>query len=346
MMKRLLFCLTLFVTIFSINNVYAGVLEDKLIFNSSISSIAGKSFDNINSFYSLSPGQAPTINSSLKFDLKDTTNISILPAEQTYYYLTINYCSTGNEAFYDVYSSYENQIFDIVNTGVSCKASPNTTGSTYIMFVQLKLSFFDDDDTGAYAYRLYFQPNFGIKNNDSYLFHIRFLDSRIMSYDNFLKVYQDYSAISNQVNIINKNQELIDKNQQMINEQSTTNKKLDNIDGTMKDSNVDSAEGTINGVSNNIASNGVITNLVTLPVSLFQKVLNSLNSTCSNYNMGSLLGTDIILPCIDVSNYLGNTIWSVIDVLISGLFVYSISRKMVKVFDNLSSLKEGDVLID
>lgn len=338
-MKKFILLISFLGFFLSISNVYAGVLEDKLIFNSSISSIGGKSFGNINSFYSLSPGQAPTINSSLKFDLKDTTNLSILPAEQTYYYLTINYCSTGNESFYDVYSSYDNQIFDIVNTGVSCKASPNTTGSTYIMFVQLKLSYFDDDDTGAYAYRLYFQPNFGIRNNDSYLFHIRFLDSRIMSYDNFLKLYQDYSAISNQVNIINKNQQMIDK-------QSETNKKVDDINNSINDSNVDDPSSSINSFKDKIAINGVITQLVGLPVTLFTKVLNSVNGTCSSYNLGSLFGTDLVLPCVNIETYLGSTLWNIIDVLISGLFVYTISKKFIKVFENMSSMNEGDVISD
>lgn len=345
-MKKSLILISFFVFFLSIRNVSAGVLEDKLIFNSSISTIGGKKFDNINSFYSLSPGQAPTINSSLKFDLKDTTNISILPAEQTYYYLTINYCSTGTAAFYDVYSSYDNKIFDIVNTGVSCKASANETGSTYIMFVQLKLSFFDDDDTGAYAYRLYFQPNFGIKNNDSYLYQIRFLDSRIMSYDNFLKVYQDYNAISNQVKII-------DKNQQIINEQSNTNKKLDetnqnldDINSSINNENVDDPSSSINSFKDKIATNGVITQLVGLPVTLFTKVLNSVNGTCSSYNLGSLFGSDLILPCINIETYLGSSLWNIIDVLISGLFVYTISKKFIKVFENMSSMNEGDVIGD
>ena len=338
-MKKSLILISFIVFFLSIRNVSAGVLEDKLIFNSSISTIGGKKFDNINSFYSLSPGQAPTINSSLKFDLKDTTNISILPSEQTYYYLTINYCSTGSGAFYDVYSSYDNKIFDIVNTGVSCKASPNQTGNTYIMFVQLKLSFFDDDDTGSYAYRLYFQPNFGLRNDDTYLFHIRFLDSRIMSYDNFLKVYQEYNSISNQVKII-------DKNQQIINEQNNTNKKLDNIDGTINNDNVDDPSSSINQFKDKIATNGVITQLVGLPVTLFTKVLNSVNGTCSSYNLGSLFGSDLVLPCINIETYLGSSLWSIIDVLISGLFVYTISKKFIKVFENMSSMNEGDVIGD
>lgn len=132
-----------------------------------------------------------------------------------------------------------------------------------------------------------------------------------------------------------------------------TNEKLDEsiqtqeeTNNTINNSNIDSPYNAIGSVSNSIASNGVITQLVTLPVTLFQNILNSVNGSCSSYNMGSLFGTDLILPCINVSNYIGAQLWSVIDVIISGLFVWSISRKMIKVFNNFSTLKDGDVLSD
>lgn len=119
-----------------------------------------------------------------------------------------------------------------------------------------------------------------------------------------------------------------------------------NINNSINNSNVDDPSSSINSFQNMLATNGVITQLVTLPVTLFTKVLNSVNGTCSNYNLGSLLGTDLILPCINIQSYLGSTLWSVIDVLISGLFVYAISRKFIKVFENLSSMKDGDVISD
>ena len=163
-----------------------------------------------------------------------------------------------------------------------------------------------------------------------------------------------YNATDNVINNNNANTDKVidnqNKNQEQtnsyldaqINSQNQTNEKLDNI----TDSNVDDPSSSINSFQNMLASNGVITQLVTLPVTLFSKVLNSVNGTCSNYNLGSLLGTDLILPCINIQNYLGSTLWSVIDVLISGLFVYAISRKFIKVFENLSSMKDGDVISD
>lgn len=127
---------------------------------------------------------------------------------------------------------------------------------------------------------------------------------------------------------------------------NTANGKLEDINSSINNDNVDDPSSSINSFKDKIASNGVITQLIGLPVTLFTKVLNSVNGTCSTYNLGSLFGTDLILPCVNIQNYLGSSLWSIIDVLISGLFVYSISRKFIKVFESMSSMNEGDVIGD
>ena len=95
-----------------------------------------------------------------------------------------------------------------------------------------------------------------------------------------------------------------------------------------------------------VATNGVITSLVLLPVNLFTNVLTSLNSSCFRFSLGSLLGTPIYFDCIDPSDFLGSTLWNVIDVLCSGFFVYHIAQKFIKVFHNLTQLKDGDPIGD
>lgn len=94
------------------------------------------------------------------------------------------------------------------------------------------------------------------------------------------------------------------------------------------------------------AQNGVITSLITLPISLFTNILTALNSSCTRFDIGTLLGTHIYFNCINPGTYIGNQVWSVIDVLLSGYFVWYMSRKLIKVFENLSSLKEGDPVGD
>lgn len=135
---------------------------------------------------------------------------------------------------------------------------------------------------------------------------------------------------------------IINQNETIINNQNNINSSLNDI----KSDDVNDPSSSINQFKDKIATNGVITQLVGLPVTLFTKVLNSVNGTCSSYNLGSLFGTDLVLPCVNIETYLGSTLWNIIDVLISGLFVYTISKKFIKVFENMSSMNEGDVIGD
>lgn len=160
----------------------------------------------------------------------------------------------------------------------------------------------------------------------------------------------DPSVLQND-SIINNGNETNEKLDETNDKLDETNDNLDKIDGSVNDlndsinnSSVDNPGSKIEEFENMLPENGVITQLITLPISLFQKVLSSINGTCQEYNLGNLFGTDLTLPCVNISNYLGATLWNVIDVLFSGLFVLVISKKMIKVFNNFTSMEEGDVL--
>lgn len=94
--------------------------------------------------------------------------------------------------------------------------------------------------------------------------------------------------------------------------------------------------------SDNNADNGVINQLVTMPITLTQAFLNGFNGSCSPYNLGNLLGTDLILPCINPGNYLG-VLWNVIDVIISGMFIYIFGKRLVKIFNDVTNMKENQI---
>ena len=163
---------------------------------------------------------------------------------------------------------------------------------------------------------------------------------------NFITTNDDISIDFSSGAVISQNEQIINQNEQIINQGKETNNKLNDINSSINNDNVDDPSSSINSFKDKIATNGVITQLIGLPVTLFTKVLDSINGTCSSYNLGSLYGTDLVLPCINIESYLGASLWGVIDVLISGLFVYSISRKFIKVFENMSSMKDGDVIGD
>lgn len=115
------------------------------------------------------------------------------------------------------------------------------------------------------------------------------------------------------------------------------NNQLGNLDTTLKDES-DAIQDSVNDVNNTIADNdvddpnfnefedylaenGVITQLITLPVQLYTKILNGINGSCNTFNLGNLWGSDLTLPCIEPQRYLGNTLWNTIDVLFSGFYI-------------------------
>lgn len=204
-----------------------------------------------------------------------------------------------------------------------------------------------------------FQGVFGVSklpNNES--FEMTIWGGSSYTYNTFVQIinvslYNDTPETRNSfINNINTNKMIDNQNQiknklnDMQNSLNDVKGSINDVNGSINNDNVDDPSSSINSFKDKIAENGVITQLVGLPVTLFTKILNSVNGTCSPYNFGSLFGTYIVFPCINVSNYLGSTLWNIIDVLISGLFVYSLSRKFIKVFEHMSSMNEGDVIGD
>lgn len=121
---------------------------------------------------------------------------------------------------------------------------------------------------------------------------------------------------------------------------------VNDVNDTLNDSSVDSSDNTINNLKNRIPTNSVISNLLLLPVRFLQNFVNSLGSSCSNFSLGSLYGTNLIMPCIDLQSYLGSTIWTFIDLVFSGMFVLAIRKKFIQIYQNITNLKNGGNEVD
>ena len=121
---------------------------------------------------------------------------------------------------------------------------------------------------------------------------------------------------------------------------------LGSIDNTLNDSSVDSSDSTINNLKSKIPTNSVISDLLLLPVRFLQNFVNALGSSCSQFNLGSLYGTNLYMPCINIESYLGSGIWTTIDLIISGLFVYALRKKFIEIYENLTNLKNGGNEVD
>lgn len=110
----------------------------------------------------------------------------------------------------------------------------------------------------------------------------------------------------------------------------------------IKDDSIDNnkTSGDLETMSGKTASNGTITQLITLPITLFQSVLNSVGGSCSSMSLGTLFNHELTFPCLDLSSVLGSTLFNIIDILLCGSFILVIRKKFVDIFNHITSLKD------
>lgn len=117
------------------------------------------------------------------------------------------------------------------------------------------------------------------------------------------------------------------------------------INNKISDSSIDTNQTTTDtsNWSNMNASDNTITSLLTLPIQLLQAYTNGMSGTCSSFNLGNLFGTNITLPCINIGNLIGNSLWTTIDVLFSGFMIFAIAKKLIKIFNDFTNLRSNQV---
>lgn len=242
--------------------------------------------------------------------------------------VNITNCNQLSSDFQNVNITTGNWVSNQITS--SCVDVSTYVESGYATYLHILYSF--TADAFATEYRFYFNYGIGWLNGSS---KFKVLLGNVHDFD---------QTIINNFKQQKLNEQQINQNNTMINQNNTIINQNNQIKDSLTNSTVDDPSGTFNQFESYLPENGVITQLITLPISLFQRVLSSINGTCTQYNLGNLLGTDLILPCINISNYIGTTLWNVIDVLFSGFFVLVIGKKMIKAFNNFSSMEEGDVL--
>ena len=131
-----------------------------------------------------------------------------------------------------------------------------------------------------------------------------------------------------------------DSNQALENKIEENTQAVDNINNTLENSETDDPSSDITGMNNKIATNGSITQLLTLPITLYQSILNATTGSCSQFQLGSLYNHNLVLPCINLSRLLGSTLYNIIDILLCGSFILVFRKKMVDIFNHMTSLND------
>lgn len=145
--------------------------------------------------------------------------------------------------------------------------------------------------------------------------------------------------INNSTNtIINNNNTNTDK---IINTQKELN------DFILNDDEVDRSEvdNFFSGINSMIEETNPVSDLLLMPITLLNAYNNGISSSCSPINLGNLLGTDLIMPCIDIERYLGSNLFSLIDILFSIFLFYEIGMLCVSIFESITTLDDGFQLL-
>lgn len=132
----------------------------------------------------------------------------------------------------------------------------------------------------------------------------------------------------------------------LVNSQNNTTNAVNDVNDSINNDTVSTNtenSSTAESWASQSASDSVVSDMVLMPITLLNAFSSGFSGSCQAYNLGSLYGTDLTLPCINIQNYLGSTLWGIIDVLMSGFLIYGIGKKFVKVFNDFTNLKDSQV---
>ena len=180
----------------------------------------------------------------------------------------------------------------------------------------------------AFTYKCFIDKDITINNTNS-SFKV---ESPYLSIHNYQ--WQFWYEYTSEILIINNIESTI------IDSQQATTNAVEDVNNSINDSTTDDPGSDIDNMKDKVATNGTISQLLTLPIQLYQNILNSVSGSCSSFNLGNLFGTNLLLPCINLQQLLGSTLYGIIDILCSGLFILSFRKKMVDIFNHMTSLND------
>lgn len=155
----------------------------------------------------------------------------------------------------------------------------------------------------------------------------------------------DMSSLNNSIQqqITNDNtntDKIVESNKQTQEEIKKQTEEQKKTNDTLTDATTDDPSSDISAMNGKIATNNSISQLLTLPIQLYQNILNSVSGSCSSFSLGSLFNHSLTFPCINLKSLLGSTLFNIIDILISGLFILSFRKKIVDIFNHMTSLND------
>lgn len=252
------------------------------------------------------------------------------------YQFTIPYDHTGSTAPIGVYDS-----------GVRCNLDQDNYYGIAYTFYFMALQW---GDAGGGNKSIMF--NLSVKNPESYhslitgygVFVADYIPASVQyqrDYDNsFNSLKSSLNQIESQNNTLNSNQQqILHQQQAIIAEQENTTNAVNDVNDTLKDDTVDNSSLNIDDKSADLGDSPV-SDLITLPIKLLTNIYNGFSGSCVSYNLGSLFGTDLIFPCINLESIFGSFLWGLIDSLCCIFLIYKIAMLFVSMWTKIITMKD------
>lgn len=124
-----------------------------------------------------------------------------------------------------------------------------------------------------------------------------------------------------------------------VTEQKNTTNAINKTNDTLKDQSDANTSGFLQDINQDY-SNNPVSDLITMPITFLQTLNNNVSGSCITWNLGSLLGSNVTMPCINLQEIIGSNLYNLIDMAICLFLAYNIGLMCVTIWNNMTSLKD------
>lgn len=121
---------------------------------------------------------------------------------------------------------------------------------------------------------------------------------------------------------------------------ANSNKSLGEINASLTDETEPNVQEFLNDLNIEPSTNPV-SDLLTMPITLLQAYLEGFRGTCTPFSLGTLLGHELVMPCIKPFDYLGTNLSNIISSLFDLFLCYNIGLLCISIYESITSLDDN-----
>lgn len=111
------------------------------------------------------------------------------------------------------------------------------------------------------------------------------------------------------------------------------------------DDNSNGVGGLFSDIASGINFGGPLSDIISIPINLINTISTGLAGglTCNDYPLGSLFGTNLVIPCVNVKQHIGNSLYTTIDLIIACCMIYYIIKMFGELYTNLLFMSKNPI---